>query len=255
MYSVGDIESLMQRWAPVSLCSDGDNVGLLTGRKDAIVKGILVAFEVTSDIIDEAVETGSNMIVCHHPLIFYPPLNRVTDDDYVGSLVMRLIENHIALYAAHTNLDWADGGVTQTLAEKLGVDIFGTLNGNEGVYGEITPTDLLSFVNYTKAQLNCPHLKFVGDPDRTVKRVGLVSGSGGDYIKYAIEAGCDTFVSSDFKYHQAHMAYENDIAVIDAGHFETENPITEKIFNYLGDSTNGVRLYLSQRNKSFYNYI
>ncbi len=255
MYDVEDIESLMVRWAPENLCSEGDNVGLLVGRKNAEVNGILVAFEVTSDIIDEAISTGSNLIVCHHPLIFYPSLKRITDADYVENLVLRLIENHIALYAAHTNLDWADEGVTRTLAEKLGIDIIDSLKGNEGVYGDIAPEPLSSFAEKVKDTLQCPHLKFVGTPDKIISRVGVVSGSGGDYIKSAIDTGCDAFVSADFKYHQAHMAYENDLAIIDAGHFETENIIVEKIFNYLSDNTNGVHLYQSKRNKSFYNYI
>jgi len=255
MYTVEDIGCLMERWAPKSLCSDGDNVGLLVGRKSANVNGILIAFEVTSEIIDEAVSNNCNLIVCHHPLIFYPPLKSVTDGDYVESLVLRLIENHIALYAAHTNLDWAEGGVTQTLAEKLGIDIIDKLNGNEGVYGDVTPQTLLSLISEIKDTLQCPHLKFVGNPSKTVRRVGVVGGSGGDFIKYALDVGCDTFLSADFKYHQAQMAYENDLALIDAGHFETENFIVEKIYNYLNDNTNGVRLFQSERNQSFFNYV
>lgn len=255
MYTVEDIAGLMENWAPKSLCNDGDNVGLLVGRSSASVNGILVAFEITSEIIDEAIANNCNLIVCHHPLIFYPPLKKITDEEYVESLVLRLIENRIAVYAAHTNLDWADGGVSQTLAEKLGIRIIDKLNGNEGVYGDITPQTLLSFVNEVKETLECPHLKFVGNPYKTIGRVGVVGGSGGDYIKYALDSGCDIFVSADFKYHQAHMAYENDIAIIDAGHFETENIIVEKVYNYLCDNTNGVRVFKSERDQSFYNYI
>ncbi len=255
MYSVSDIAALLEKWAPVELCSEGDNVGLLVGRKNANVNGILVAFEVTSDIIDEAIANNCNLIVCHHPLIYYPPLKRITDDEYVENLVMRLIENHIAVFAAHTNLDWTVGGVTQLLAEALGVKIIDKLNENEGVYGDIEPQTLLTFVNNVKDTLSCPHLKFVGNPSKIVKRVGIVGGGGGDYIKYALISNCDAFVSADFKYHQAHMAYENDIAIVDAGHFETENIIVEKIYDYINENTTGVRIIESERNQSFYNYI
>ncbi|MDD4688560.1 MAG: Nif3-like dinuclear metal center hexameric protein [Eubacteriales bacterium] len=255
MYSVEDIENLIEKWAPKSLCCEGDNVGLLVGRKNADVKGVLVAFEVTSDIIDEAIEKGANLIVCHHPLIFYPLLNRVTDCEYVQGLVLRLIENHISLIAAHTNLDWAENGVTQTLAENLGIEIIDNLKENEGVYGNIEPRTLMDFANDVKDELSCPHLKYVGENQKLIKTVAVVSGGGGDYIKYALEHGCDAFVSADFKYHQAHMAYENDIAIIDAGHFETENIILSKVYDYLCDNTNGVHIFLSSRNKSFYKYI
>lgn len=255
MYSVLDIAGIMEKWAPKSLCSDGDNVGILVGRKNAKVNNILIAFEITSDIIDEAIANNCNLIVCHHPLIFYPPLKSVTDSDYVESLVMRLIENHIAVYAAHTNLDWATGGVTHTLAEYLDIDIIDTLNGNEGLYGNIVPVKLIDFVKRVKEKLNCPGLKYVGDPDKIIKKVGVVSGSGGDRLEFAMNIGCDAFVSADFKYHQAHMAYENDFAIIDAGHFETENIVINKIYDYLDENTNGVNLFLSKRSKSFYNYI
>ncbi len=255
MYTVEDIGALIERWAPVDLCSEGDNVGLHVGRKNASVNGVLVAFEVTSEIIDEAIADNCNMIVCHHPLIYYPPLKRITDDGYVENLIIRLIENHIAVYAAHTNLDWATGGVTQLLAETLDISVVNNLNGNEGVYGNIVPQTLLSFVNNVKDTLGCPHLKFVGNPTKLIKSVGVVGGGGGDYVKYALENGCDAFVSADFKYHQAHMAYENDIAIIDAGHFETENIIVEKIYDYIDENTNGLRIICSKRDQSFYNYI
>ena len=100
---------------------DYDNSGFLLGRGDSEFRGALVALDLTEEVVDEVLQYGCfNLIVTHHPFIFHG-LKRLTGDDETSRLVWKLIQNNIAVYAAHTNLDNLPWGVSGILAEKLGL--------------------------------------------------------------------------------------------------------------------------------------
>lgn len=107
-------------WAPKQIAREGDNVGLQIGDENRDIATILVALEVTDAVIQEAVERHADLIVTHHPLIFQP-LRSIQLSDAVGRQVHGLIQHGIALYSAHTNLDFARGGVSLALAKALGL--------------------------------------------------------------------------------------------------------------------------------------
>ncbi len=119
--TVGTIAKIIEDWAPKELAWEKDNVGLQVGEYSGSVKKILVALEVTDALLDEAEKKKVQLIVSHHPLIFRP-LKSVTMNDRVGRLVRRLIQKNIALYSAHTNLDFTKNGVSIALAEQLGLE-------------------------------------------------------------------------------------------------------------------------------------
>jgi dinuclear metal center YbgI/SA1388 family protein len=110
----------MEDIAPPALAMDFDNVGLLVGDPDASIQKILVALEVTPDVIDEAKSAGAQMIITHHPLMI-EPIRRVTKGAGDGALAFRLARERISLFAAHTNLDIVQGGVNDVLAGLLGL--------------------------------------------------------------------------------------------------------------------------------------
>lgn len=118
--TVSDIHDIIQAWAPAATAQSYDNVGLLVGRMKQSVSRVLVALDLTPQVLDEAIETKADCIVTHHPLLF-KPLKRLTDDSLESSMALRLAENGISLYAAHTNLDAARDGVSFQLARDLGV--------------------------------------------------------------------------------------------------------------------------------------
>ena len=107
-------------FAPLPLQDGFDNAGLQIGLTDAEVTGVLLCLDVTEAVIDEAIASGCNLIVSHHPLIF-SPLKRITGSSYVERCVLKALANGIAIYSAHTNLDNAPGGVNYRIAEKLGL--------------------------------------------------------------------------------------------------------------------------------------
>ncbi|MGI6092459.1 MAG: Nif3-like dinuclear metal center hexameric protein [Veillonellaceae bacterium] len=108
----------LEKLAPRDLAEDWDNVGLLVGSPDQDISKILIALDVTDNVVDQAITNNSDMIVTHHPLIFKGIKNIRTDLPH-GKLLAKLIKNDIAVYTAHTNLDIAAGGINDILASKL----------------------------------------------------------------------------------------------------------------------------------------
>ncbi len=132
--TIREIADALEAWAPPGSAQSYDNVGLQVGRPERTVERALLALDMTPAVLDEAKEHGAQLIITHHPLLFRP-LKRVTADGYVSSQALRLAEAGIALYAAHTNLDAAPGGVSFALAEHLGLAEMTFLDGmDEALY-------------------------------------------------------------------------------------------------------------------------
>jgi dinuclear metal center YbgI/SA1388 family protein len=113
-----DISSYLDNIVPISYQESYDNAGLQAGDPEMEINSALVALDVTEDVIDEAVESGCNLIVSHHPLIFNP-LKKITGRTYVERAIIKAIKNEIAIYSSHTNLDILKDGVSRKMAEKL----------------------------------------------------------------------------------------------------------------------------------------
>ena len=120
MLKVQSIADALNRWAPSKLAEEWDNVGVLVGDPSAEVKKVLVCLDVGLPAIEHAVESGAQMIVAHHPMIFRP-IKNVRLNLPIGRRLRLLLKNDIAVFAAHTNLDAAPGGVNDVLAEKIGL--------------------------------------------------------------------------------------------------------------------------------------
>jgi dinuclear metal center YbgI/SA1388 family protein len=117
---VHDICSSMEAWAPLDWQESYDNSGLLTGNRSQAVTGVLVSFDCTEAVVEEAIAKGCNMIVAHHPILF-KGIKQLTGRDYVERTLILAIKHDIAIYASHTNLDHAPKGVSYQLAQKLGL--------------------------------------------------------------------------------------------------------------------------------------
>ena len=118
--TVADVALHIERIAPLAYQEHYDNAGLLVGQASWPVRAVLLALDVTPEVVEEAVEQGANLIVAHHPLIF-SGLKRLTGQNYVQRAVMTAIKHDVAIYAAHTNLDSAPQGVSHAIAQRLGL--------------------------------------------------------------------------------------------------------------------------------------
>ncbi len=115
-----DIERFMEERFPTRLAEDYDNVGLLIGSRSNVIKRIMVCLDASSVVVEEAVKKNVDLIVSHHPLIF-KGIKRILDEDYKGNIIYKLIKNNINVYSSHTNLDVAQGGLNDYLADLLGL--------------------------------------------------------------------------------------------------------------------------------------
>lgn len=234
--TVNHILEALLNWAPNHLKADYDNIGLLVGNPNQTVNTIITCLDVTHDVINEAEAAKAELIIAHHPLIFRK-LAAVRTDDPTGSLVTELVRRGISLIAMHTNLDSAVDGVSYVLAEKIGLNDLSFLeSGREGGgYGVIgsykTPVTKDQFLATVSGTLNVPMLRYSGNSD-AISKVAVCGGAGSFLIETAIKAGAHAFVTADLKYHDF-FTYQGTFVLCDAGHYETEMPISDRIRQYL----------------------
>lgn len=115
-----EITNELEKFAPLSYQESYDNCGLLTGHKDQELTGALLCLDCTEAIIDEAIQKKCNLIIAHHPIIF-SGLKKINGNNYVERTIIKAIQNNIAIYACHTNLDNVKLGVNKKIADKLGL--------------------------------------------------------------------------------------------------------------------------------------
>ncbi|MFO7656391.1 MAG: Nif3-like dinuclear metal center hexameric protein [Bacteroidales bacterium] len=115
-----EIITVLETYAPLAYQETYDNSGLLVGDREAEVKSALLTIDVTEAVVDEALDTGTNLIIAHHPLIF-TGIKRLTGNGYTERTIIKAIKNNISIYAAHTNFDNIKDGVNNAICNKLGL--------------------------------------------------------------------------------------------------------------------------------------
>jgi dinuclear metal center YbgI/SA1388 family protein len=120
MKSIVEIASMLETWAHISLQENYDNCGLLVGDGNHICKGIMITLDCTEKVVEEAIETGCNMIIAHHPIIF-KGLKKINPSSDAERAIIKAIQHNISIYAIHTNLDNVKHGVNAKIAQKLGL--------------------------------------------------------------------------------------------------------------------------------------
>lgn len=232
MVTTKDILDFIETVAPSFMKEDWDNVGLNCGHTGQEIKTVLVALDPFEGVCKEAKEVGADLLLTHHPLIWEPGF--ITDATAQGRNTLLLIENGICAINAHTNLDCAPGGVNDVLAQTLGLEQVEVLNPS-GVDEQGRPWGLLrrgtvdekpldAFLATVKEKLGTPMLRYA-DGGKCVRKVAVGGGACAGALFEVIQAGCDTFVTSDIKYNDFWEAKEQGLNLIDAGHFYTENPV------------------------------
>lgn len=217
-------------FAPFDTALSYDNPGLIIGSASTEVSRVLFTLDITPAAVRRASETGANLIISHHPVIF-DPVKKLSERD----IPYLLIKNGIAAVAVHTNLDAADGGVNDVLAKMIGLRNIMPLesDGSEiiGRVGEADVSDIRAFAEAVKNALGADGVEFTGV--HRVSVVAVVSGAGGSELDAAEKAGADTFVTGEAKYHQFTEANTRGINLITAGHYDTENIILPPLRDYL----------------------
>lgn len=233
-----------ETYAPSDLKESYDNVGLLVGDENAAVKGVMVGLELTDDLIQETISKGYNTIVIHHPLIFRP-LYKINEQDPIGARVIKLIRNQINLFAMHTNLDRTINGLNDYVCQKLGIKVEPFDEGSEvPLYrvGTVEKTTVKAMATHVKDILGLDYLHYVGDENKTVTRVGVCTGSGISLYSDMKKENVDVFITGDIKYHDATMALDVGIPIIDGTHYGTELCVGELLKQQLIENFSDVKI-------------
>lgn len=235
------IMEIMEKLAPKKLAENWDNPGLQLGSPEQEISKLLVCLDVSQPVVDKAIEIGADMIISHHPVMLFKGLLSIRTDTYDGEMLQKILSHNIAVYSAHTNLDIAQGGCNDILAqlwnlEKVeGLALTDPETGDSlGRIGYLSkPMPIEAFSKMLCDTLRCHHVRLVKGGKDMVKKVALCSGAGAEFISKAVFKGADVYVTGDIKYHEAQQAVKQGINLIDAGHFATEFPMVEAVAKYL----------------------
>lgn len=223
--TINELSRYMNERIPRELSCSWDNDGLMCCPDGSrIVKRALFTMDVTPEAIDRAIEGGFDVIISHHPLIFRG-VKSVSGEFGIPSRIIKLIKNDISVMSYHTRFDAVDGGVNDALAdlfelsdiEKVmceGIELMRVGNLPEEL-------DIEHFVAVVCAKLGCEHLNYASNSGK-VRRLALVGGGGGSYIREAAASGADTYLSGEIGYHNLTDCKDSRINLIEAGHYFTE---------------------------------
>lgn len=254
--TVKDLLDFLDGYAPFSLAESWDNVGLMVGDPTATVSGIFVSLDPTLNVFDEARASGCNTLVSHHPLLFHP-LKQILTNTVQGRLLKQALLDDLNIIACHTNLDVVPGGVSDALAAKIGLRETEPLVGRDCStscgFGRIGDVDAAMsghrFLENLRSSLGGPDIMVAGVLPETIARVAVCGGSCGEFGVQAQDRGAQLLITSEVKHSQARWAEEAGFCLVDCGHFATENVVlpilVEKIAAFAG-STLPVKASASQ---------
>lgn len=239
---LGDVVAVLEEMYPPGTAQSWDRVGLVAGDPDQPVSRVLLAVDPTLDVIAEAVATGADLIVTHHPLLLRG-IHSVATTTAKGAAVTELLVNDVALYCAHTNADVADPGVGTALAAACGLGDTEPLELAEdqelGRVGDLPgPTTLGALAQRLHESLppTAGGVRVSGPADALVRRVAVLGGAGDSCFAAVRRSGADVYVTADLRHHPALEAREEARAasrgagtpgagtpyLVDAGHYASE---------------------------------
>ena len=233
--TVADVNAVVERLWPLSGAERWDAPGLLSGSPTAPVASILLTVDVVAEVVEEAIELGSGLIVAHHPLLLRG-VTSIAEDRYKGAVLASLIRGNCALIAAHTNADVVETGTSAALATALGlVDIAPithgeTLDRGIGRTGRLAEPTTLGRLARRLAGILPPTasgIRVSGDYDRPIEFVALCGGAGDSLLSEPAVLAADVYITSDLRHHPASEARENARLVggpslIDVSHWASE---------------------------------
>jgi dinuclear metal center YbgI/SA1388 family protein len=240
--TVSEICAKLDEFAPPRLAETWDNTGLLLGRSEAPVRGLLTCLTLTEEVAWEAAGLPVQLVITHHPILFRP-VKRLTGATADGRTILLLAERGIAVYCPHTAFDSAANGINQQLAESLGLHSIVPLRplvgepsiggGRCGVFpAAISRGDLLQRVQDVTG---AGWLEWCGSGPEQIRRVAVGCGAGGEFLADAVRQGCDTFVTGEARFHGILEAQSAGVNLVLAGHYASERPGVEDLARRLGE--------------------
>ena len=220
-----------EQFASPQLAESWDHVGLQTGTPDRPIQQLMTTLDVRPEIVQEAIDQQIDFIFAHHPIMFKP----ATDLDVrnpQNQMYADLLSHQITVYAAHTNLDTANGGMNDWLADQLGLmnceplvaagqDPFTKQPVGMGRVGQLPNAMTIDeFTRHCQSVFGVAGLRLVKPAsfNSTIQRVAVLGGAGGSFYQQALQAGADAYVTGDISYHTGHDIIANGLVALDPGH-------------------------------------
>ncbi len=246
MITVKDILEYLDTLAPFDNKCEWDNCGLLIGDIKAETKKLGFTLDLTQSVLKSAIDNGVDLIVTHHPVIF-----RAQKNFLKGDIAFETAKSGISVISCHTCYDCAENGVSDILAETLGLVNISEVETEEkpscvriGECDECSPLELAQ----RTAEILSTTVR-LSRGNKNIKKVAVCGGAGGDFIFDALKAGADAYVTGDVSHHHFLLAEQLGMTVIGAGHFETENPSVFPLMNKVCAKFSEVTgIYLGEEN-------
>ena len=261
--SLREVIAALEDAYPPALAESWDAVGLVCGDPDELVRRVLIAVDPVADTVAEALEQDAQLLVTHHPLLLRG-VHGVPANDPKGGLVHRLVRAGVGLFCAHTNADVADPGVSDVLAQVLGLRVTSPLSARSagppeqpcsaglGRIGELPRAESLhAFTGRVRAALpeTAWGVRSAGDPQRLVRTVAVCGGAGDSLLETVCCASVDAFVTADLRHHPVteHLAAGGP-ALVDVAHWASEHPWCAQAASVVSAALGGtVDVRVSQR--------
>ena len=231
MVTVGHAIAALEELWPAATAEEWDRPGLVVGDVDAEITGVLLAVDLTESVFAEAVRLNANLIVTHHPFLLRG-VNSIAQNTAKGSLLSKLVRANVASFAAHTNADIAEDGVSAAIAQALGLEDVTPLTSNgHGRVGNLpsaTSAEVLVSKLLHVLPATARGVASSAAPSHTIRRVALCGGAGDAFIEDAKLAGADVYITSDLRHH---VTQDAGIAMIDVSHWASESlwlPVVER---------------------------
>lgn len=250
MMRLAEVMALLEARYPAEWAEHWDKVGLVTGRPAQPVNRVLCVVDVTPETVAEALSLKADLILAHHPLLL-KGVSSVAAVTPAGTMIHDMIANDVALFVAHTNADIASPGVSDALADVLGIvgrmplkpakfPATGDGRGHGRVGRLPVQLPLREFAQLAARVLPTGDLgvRIAGDPAKRITLVAVCGGSGDEFLPQAREMGVDVYLTGDLKHHRtADHLLEGGPALIDAGHWATEQPWLSEVAQWLQKKT------------------
>lgn len=258
-FELADLRALTQELWPGEIAEAWDRVGLVSGADSAPLRRVLLAVDAVDATVTEALEWGADALLAHHPLLLRG-VHTLAEDTAKGALLARLIRGGCALLTAHTNADQPAGGVSDAIADRLGLTGCSPIVPHAsdssigiGRIGELkVPETLRAFASRVAAAMpsTVSGVRVSGDPDREVQRIALLGGAGDSLLDHAAVRGADVYLTSDLRHHPAQEAVETSAvsggpALVDVAHWASESLWLDGAAHRLAERMPGVEFRVS----------
>jgi dinuclear metal center YbgI/SA1388 family protein len=254
MNTVASVVQFLERIAPLQLAESWDNVGLLWGDRQQPVQKVMTCLTLTPDVAAEAFEKEVDLIVAHHPILFRGA-KKITTDSSEGTMLLALAKHEIAVFSAHTAYDNCEGGLNDQIARLLGLKDVLPLkentqgpqlsgSGRMGTFPQ--PCSLREILKQLEQAWKISAIPYVGNLDHNVEKIGIVCGSGGEYLTDAIRQGCQVFLTGETNFHNSLLARNSNIGLILPGHYASERHGMEFLAHLIRQAFSAIDCWASE---------